>query len=89
MKILKKICFNILIWVVGVAAFTWWLMWDLERNPIPQSPDGSIPDSAGIPIAGFAFFFSNLNFICKCHFMGKAKILSEECDIGPVPLVRS
>lgn len=57
MKILKKICFNILIWVVGVAAFTWWLMWDLERNPIPQSPDGSIPDSAGIPIAGFAFFF--------------------------------
>lgn len=57
MKILKKICFNIIIWVLGVAAFSWLLMWDLERNPIPQSPDGSIPDSAGIPIFVFALFF--------------------------------
>lgn len=57
MKLLKQVGLSILVWVVGVAAFSWWLMWDLERNPIPANPDGSIPDSAGIPIAGFALIF--------------------------------
>ena len=74
MKLIKKIFVNILIWVVGVAAFTWWLMWDLERNPIPPNPDGSISDSAGIPIAGFAFNLLILILVANFAIWAKPKL---------------
>lgn len=78
MKLLKKIVLNILIWVVGIGIFTWWLMWDLEQNPITPNPDGSISDSAGIPIAGFAFTFLIFIFVVNIILWAKSKFFSKQ-----------
>ena len=57
MKFLKVLALNTIAWIAGVILFFYWVQWDLEKNPIPPNPDGSIPDSFMIWVFEFAIVF--------------------------------
>ncbi len=54
---MKKLFVNFLIWIVGCAIVACLLTWELERNPIAPNADGSISDSASLPLFVFAILF--------------------------------
>jgi len=58
MQYLKIVLQNFIIWIIGIVLCGAWMMWDLERNPVPPNPGGSIPDSLMIPLMGFAFLLA-------------------------------
>lgn len=58
MRYLKVFGLTFVIWIVGIALCGAWMIGDLEKNPVPPNPDGSIPDSIMIPLMGFAFLLA-------------------------------
>lgn len=54
---MKRFFINVLIWIAGCVIFSFWLLWDLERNPVLPNADGAIPDSPSLPIVIFAILF--------------------------------
>jgi hypothetical protein len=52
-KFLSVFICNLIVWIIGTALGGWWILREVEINPVPLNPDGTLPgDSPSIPIAG-------------------------------------